>query len=121
VGYGRAGSAYIRRRPENTVLHQVVRVHLETFLAEARLRGYDAQTYAAWQTPDQRSAMHVEAQTIDDVRKSGVYRVVTPDECVALANEMGRIILHPLMGGMPPELGWQGLRLFESKVLPLIR
>jgi alkanesulfonate monooxygenase SsuD/methylene tetrahydromethanopterin reductase-like flavin-dependent oxidoreductase (luciferase family) len=81
---------------------------------------YDAQTYAAWQTPDQRSSVHVAAQTSDDVRKSGVYRVVTPDECVALANEMGRIILHPLMGGLPPEFGWQGLKLFESKVLPRI-
>ena len=29
----------MRRRPEDTVLHQVVREHLETFLAEARLRG----------------------------------------------------------------------------------
>ena len=82
---------------------------------------YDSQTYAAWQTPDQRSQVHVEAQTTEDVRKSGVYRVVTPDECVALAQEMGRIILHPLMGGMSPELGWQGLKLFESKVLPRIR
>ena len=82
---------------------------------------YDAQTYAAWQTPDQRSSVHIEAQTIEDVRRSGVYRVVTPDECVALAQETGRIILHPLMGGMSPELGWEGLRLFESKVLPRIR
>ena len=82
---------------------------------------YDSQTYAAWQTPDQRSSMHVEAQTIDDVRKSGVYRVVTPDECVALAQETGRVILHPLMGGIPPTLGWEGLKLFESKVLPRIR
>jgi len=65
--------------------------------------------------------MHVEAQTIDDVRKSGVYRVVTPDECVALAQETGRVILHPLMGGIPPTLGWEGLKLFESKVLPRIR
>src|SRR5207244_3390617 len=40
---------------------------------------YDAQTYDAWQTPGQRSAMHVKAQTIDDVRRSGIYRVVTPD------------------------------------------
>jgi hypothetical protein len=38
-GLGRARSAYIRRRPEDTVLHQVVREHLETFLTEARLRG----------------------------------------------------------------------------------
>jgi hypothetical protein len=29
----------VRRRPEDTVLHRVVREHLETFLAEARLRG----------------------------------------------------------------------------------
>ena len=38
-GYGRARSTYVRRRPEDTVLHRVVREHLETFLAEARLRG----------------------------------------------------------------------------------
>ncbi len=82
---------------------------------------YDAQTYAAWQTPDQRSSMHVEATTIEDVRRSGAYRVVTPDECVALAQETGRVILHPLMGGMHPDLGWQSLRLFGAQVLPRLR
>ena len=30
---------YVPRQPERTVLHQVVREHLETFLAEARHRG----------------------------------------------------------------------------------
>jgi len=35
----RARHTYIRRRPEQTVLHQVVGEHLETFLAETRLRG----------------------------------------------------------------------------------
>jgi hypothetical protein len=34
-----ARHTHIRRRPEQTVLHQVVREHLETFLAETRLRG----------------------------------------------------------------------------------
>jgi len=38
-GYGRAGATYVRRRPEDTVLHRVVREHLETFLAETRVRG----------------------------------------------------------------------------------
>jgi len=38
-GLGRARSTYVRRQPESTVLHRVVREHLETFLAEARLRG----------------------------------------------------------------------------------
>lgn len=79
---------------------------------------YDAQTYASWQTPGQRSQVHVAATTIDEVRRSGVYAVLTPDECVELAREHGRVILHPLMGGMSPELGWESLRLFESDVLP---
>ena len=82
---------------------------------------YDAQTYASWQTKGQRSQVHVSATTIDDVRKSGVYAVVTPDQCVDLAKQYGRVILHPLMGGMAPELGWEGLRLFEREVLPRIR
>jgi hypothetical protein len=45
IAVGRAGSpgcpgqhTYVRRQPERTVLHHVVREHLETFLAEARLR-----------------------------------------------------------------------------------
>jgi alkanesulfonate monooxygenase SsuD/methylene tetrahydromethanopterin reductase-like flavin-dependent oxidoreductase (luciferase family) len=82
---------------------------------------YDAQTYAAWQTPDQRSSMHVEAQTIDDMKRSTAYQILTPDQCVQLAKDSGRIILHPLMGGMSPELGWESLRLFEQQVLPRIK
>jgi hypothetical protein len=29
-------------------------------------------------------------------------------------------MFHPLMGGMDPELSWESLRLFETKVLPRI-
>jgi alkanesulfonate monooxygenase SsuD/methylene tetrahydromethanopterin reductase-like flavin-dependent oxidoreductase (luciferase family) len=82
---------------------------------------YDATTYAAWQTPDQRSQVHVHGTTLDDVKKSGAYVVLTPEDTVKLAEETGRVILHPLMGGMPPELGWQSLRLFEKAVLPRIK
>ena len=82
---------------------------------------YDAQTYAAWQTPGQRSQVHTAAKTIDELRASGVYRVVTPDECVALAREHGRVLLHPLMGGLSPALAWASLELFEQKVLGRLR
>ncbi len=82
---------------------------------------YDAQTYDAWQTPGQRSQVHVAAKTIDDVRRSGVYCVVTPDECVALARKHGRVLLHPLMGGIPPALGWESLERFAASVLPRLR
>jgi alkanesulfonate monooxygenase SsuD/methylene tetrahydromethanopterin reductase-like flavin-dependent oxidoreductase (luciferase family) len=82
---------------------------------------YDAQSYAAWQTPDQRSSMHVEARTIDDMKRSTAYQVLTPAQTIALAKETGRVILHPLMGGMPASLGWESLRLFEREVLPHVQ
>src|SRR6266550_1366219 len=82
---------------------------------------YDARTYHEWQTPGQRSEVHVAATTEDEVRRSGVYRVVTPEECVGIAEEHGRVLLHPLMGGLDSELGWASLRLFATEVLPRIR
>lgn len=85
---------------------------------------YDAHTYMTWQPSDQRSAVHVDAPDADGVRASGVYRVVTPDECVALADELGNagtLLLHPLMGGITPELAWESLEQFETKVLPRLR
>ncbi len=36
---GRGRRTYVRRQPEQSVLHRIVREHLETFLAEARQRG----------------------------------------------------------------------------------
>ena len=36
---GRGPQTYVRRQPEQSVLHRVIRLHLETFLAEARQRG----------------------------------------------------------------------------------
>ena len=82
---------------------------------------HDARTYHDWQTPGQRSAVHVDAVTEADVRRTDVYKVVTPEGCMDIAREHGRVILHPLMGGMDPELGWAGLRLFADEVLPRIR
>jgi alkanesulfonate monooxygenase SsuD/methylene tetrahydromethanopterin reductase-like flavin-dependent oxidoreductase (luciferase family) len=86
---------------------------------------FDAQSYEQWQTPGQRSQVDVKGATSpDDVRKSDVYQVLTPDECVALAGrqgDFGTVLLHPLMGGIAPEVAWEGLRLFEEKVLPRIR
>jgi hypothetical protein len=85
---------------------------------------HDAGVYHSWQTPDIRSSVHVESPDLDGIKASGVYRVVTSEECVALADEvgpMGAITLHPLLAGMPPELGWESLERFASEVLPRLR
>ena len=81
---------------------------------------HDAKSYDAWQTPDQHSAVHVRADDLDAVRASGVYQVLTPDETVARAQQGETIMLHPLVGGLSPEIGWESLELFDSAVLPRI-
>ncbi|MFN8628263.1 MAG: LLM class flavin-dependent oxidoreductase [Candidatus Binatia bacterium] len=80
---------------------------------------YEAQAYATWKDPvlGGRPA----AATTEELRTAGAYRVVTPDECVALGREVGGIILHPLLAGMPAELGWTSLELVVAKVLPRLR
>ena len=81
---------------------------------------WDAQSYAAWQRPRQSSAVTVKgALTIDDIRQSGVYRVLTVDEAIVLAKS-GRLLLHPLMGGMTPEFAWESLERIEHRVLTAV-
>jgi len=84
---------------------------------------HDAGVYAGWRTPGQRVDLVDAPATTDPdrLRATGDYRVVTPDECVALVHEggsRGALVLHPLMGGLPPDLAWESLELFDAKVRP---
>ncbi|WP_156721356.1 LLM class flavin-dependent oxidoreductase [Streptomyces apocyni] len=81
---------------------------------------HEARTYASWQSKDIRSAVRSRATTVDALRAEGVYRVLTPDACVAFAQDhQGHsLILHPLCGGMPVDEGWRSLHLFAEQVLP---
>jgi alkanesulfonate monooxygenase SsuD/methylene tetrahydromethanopterin reductase-like flavin-dependent oxidoreductase (luciferase family) len=90
----------------------------------ARYVQYDADTYRALQNRGSRSEVVSHATDLEGIKREGVYRIVTPDECVALANDLGAagtIVLNPLLCGMPADLGWQSLELFRSQVLPRIR
>lgn len=77
---------------------------------------HEARTYASWQSKDITSAVRSSATTVAELRAEGVYRVVTPEECLALGLES--VVLHPLCGGMPVEEGWRSLRLFCDDVVP---
>ncbi|MCF3121422.1 LLM class flavin-dependent oxidoreductase [Streptomyces arenae] len=89
--------------------------HGEHFLHEAR-------TYASWQSKDIRSAVKSGATTVDELRAEGVYRVLTPEECVAYAKgDVGSLVLHPLVGGMPVDEGWRSLHHFCENVLPRLK
>jgi alkanesulfonate monooxygenase SsuD/methylene tetrahydromethanopterin reductase-like flavin-dependent oxidoreductase (luciferase family) len=81
----------------------------------------DAQAYAAHLTDDMTSQAASGATTVDELRAEGVYRIHTPDECVALAGELGPmagVVLHPLCAGVAPDVGWASLELYRDAVLP---
>jgi hypothetical protein len=46
--------------------------------------------------------------------------VLTPDECIDLGRRVGSVALHPLMGGIPFDLGWESLQLYVDKVMPAL-
>lgn len=84
---------------------------------------HDAKTYAAWARHGVPSAVTSKAQTVDELRSEGKYRVLTPEQCVATAKERGpaaTFVHFPLAGGTPPELAWRSLELYASDVLPHI-
>jgi alkanesulfonate monooxygenase SsuD/methylene tetrahydromethanopterin reductase-like flavin-dependent oxidoreductase (luciferase family) len=77
---------------------------------------HEARTYASWQSGGIRSAVRSGATTVAELREEGVYRILTPDACVAQG--LDNLVLHPLAGGMPVEEGWRSLRLFGERVVP---
>lgn len=77
---------------------------------------YDTNEYARW--IGGRRGTFQEVHDPDELRRSGQYRVVTPDECLALAAQTRALHFKPLVGGLDPDVGWEGLQLFADKVLP---
>jgi len=80
---------------------------------------HEARTYASWQSSGIRSAVRSAATTVPELRAEGVYRVLTPDQCVARG--LDTLVLHPLAGGLPVEEGWRSLRLFAERVVPALK
>ena len=84
---------------------------------------WEAVTYGGW-SKDQRSLMHLPGvQTLDEVKASGRYRFLTPDQLIAEvrdATDYGPIVLHPLVGGMPVDEAWKSVQLLLDKVVPAL-
>jgi alkanesulfonate monooxygenase SsuD/methylene tetrahydromethanopterin reductase-like flavin-dependent oxidoreductase (luciferase family) len=80
---------------------------------------HDNNEYASW-IGARKGAFSASGDS-DELRRSGPYRVVTPEECVTIAAAEDTLAFKPLVGGMDPAIGWEGLHLFADKVLPRIR
>ena len=70
-----------------------------------------------------RETLRAYASDLEQLRAEGIYQILTPDEVVARAKEMGDLAafnLHPLCGGMPVDKGWECVQLYVDKVLPRV-
>ena len=79
---------------------------------------HDTNTYGAWLADANERGPYQVTDDVDSLRADGTYVVITPDECLARLRETGSLLLHPLMGGLDPDLAWESLELIASKVLP---
>jgi len=81
---------------------------------------HEVNAYGAWQVGDDVAGGFRPVADADELRATGQYRVLTPDEMVAelKAAPFPFAMFHPLCGGMPIDLAWSSLRLFEHEVMP---
>ena len=81
---------------------------------------HETNAYGAWQAAANVEATYKAQQGIDELRAGGQYRILTPDAYKAELDAAGGLAfaaLHPMVGGIPPELAWRHLRLFEAAFL----
>lgn len=71
---------------------------------------HDAMMAASYRHGDDAVASITRAETAAELRDSpGAYAIFTPDEAVAHVRGKGMLPLHPLCGGLPPDVAWRYL------------
>lgn len=81
---------------------------------------YETNAYGAWQVASGVQTPYKPVADIDALRASGQYRILTPEDYAAELKGSGEFafaLLHPMVGGIPPEMAWEHLRLFEQALL----
>ncbi|MEX1008696.1 MAG: LLM class flavin-dependent oxidoreductase [Acidimicrobiia bacterium] len=81
---------------------------------------HETNDYAAW-AAGMRGSPYKSFADAEELRESGMYEIVTPADAVDIIRARGGVSFKPLMGGLDPDIGWESLHLFESKVLPRLR
>jgi alkanesulfonate monooxygenase SsuD/methylene tetrahydromethanopterin reductase-like flavin-dependent oxidoreductase (luciferase family) len=76
---------------------------------------HDAVTAASYRPHDDPVGSITRADTVTALREEeGPYRIFTPDEATDYVRSGRPLPLHPLCGGIPPEVAWRHLELAAS-------
>jgi alkanesulfonate monooxygenase SsuD/methylene tetrahydromethanopterin reductase-like flavin-dependent oxidoreductase (luciferase family) len=84
---------------------------------------HEMRSYGAWLAEAGTGTQYRPVADLGELRASGAYSIVTPEQCLDLARSLGAgsgLEFHPLVGGADPTIGWSCLRLVERDVLPAL-
>jgi len=83
---------------------------------------HDARSYAEWNEGNPGIVSISFAKTADELRaERRSHQILTVEEAIAFVGEHGPLPLHPLVGGLSPEVGWRYLETVVDKVVPALR
>jgi len=84
-----------------------------------------AASYAKWQSEGGSDTPFTGMDNEDRLRNSGMFVVWTPEELLekapAIVATKAHLNFMPLIGGLSPKLGWEGLKLLGEKVMPRLK
>ena len=75
----------------------------------------ESQQYASWRRTGVDRIFAKDSMTVDDLRRQGVYEILTPDQALArmrAATADYMPIIQPLTGGLPIDRAWRCMELF---------
>lgn len=78
---------------------------------------HEVNAYGALQASAGVNAVYHPVAGIDELRTTGQYRILTPDQYTTELAGQGFAGLHPMVGGIPPKLAWEHLHLFAETFL----
>ncbi|CAN7418934.1 LLM class flavin-dependent oxidoreductase [Phenylobacterium sp. LjRoot225] len=104
---GGLSNVHLSRDPEAT--WPLVMPHLKHVIAE----------YAKWAEAEPNSNSPFRGLLTNDeaLKHCGVFNLMTPEQLLERAPQIGEfssVSLMPLLGGLPPKLGWESLELLKS-------
>ncbi len=80
---------------------------------------HDVRSYAEWNEGNTDTASLSFVDTAEELRtENRSHRIFTVDEAIAHVRAGAPLPLHPLIGGLPPELAWRYLRIVADEVMP---
>jgi alkanesulfonate monooxygenase SsuD/methylene tetrahydromethanopterin reductase-like flavin-dependent oxidoreductase (luciferase family) len=82
---------------------------------------HDVHSYAEWNEGNLDSASLSFVSTAEELRaENRSHRILSVEEAIELVRGGAPLSLHPLIGGLPPDIAWRYLSTVSDKVMPAL-